>query len=232
MIISHRHKFIFLKSSKTAGTSTEIALSKFCGPDDIITPIEAKDEEMRRELGYPGPQNYLLPRSGYSIYEGVKYLITTRKRKKENFHQHMSAKDAKACIGDEVWNSYYKFCIARNPWDRFISYYYWRNKSEPRPTISKFVSSNALLRLKKKGFGLYTIDGKLAVDKVCKFENLSSELEEIRKHVGIPEKLELPRSKGKHRKDKRDYRDVLGEDDRAKIAEVFRDEISLLGYEW
>ncbi|MEL6382956.1 MAG: chondroitin 4-O-sulfotransferase, partial [Cyanobacteria bacterium J06626_18] len=32
MIISHEYKFIFLKTRKTAGTSIEIALSKFCGP--------------------------------------------------------------------------------------------------------------------------------------------------------------------------------------------------------
>ena len=37
MIISHKHKFIFFKTRKTAGTSLQIALSEFCGSDDIIT---------------------------------------------------------------------------------------------------------------------------------------------------------------------------------------------------
>ncbi len=31
MIISHRHSFVFVKTTKTAGTSVEIALSKHCG---------------------------------------------------------------------------------------------------------------------------------------------------------------------------------------------------------
>ena len=59
MIISHDYKFIFLKNRKTAGTSIEIALSKFCGPNDVITPISPEDEATRKELGYRGPQNYL-----------------------------------------------------------------------------------------------------------------------------------------------------------------------------
>ena len=37
MIISHKHKFIFLKTIKTAGTSIQAALEEHCGKDDIIT---------------------------------------------------------------------------------------------------------------------------------------------------------------------------------------------------
>ena len=50
MILSHRYRYLFLKTNKTAGTSIEIALSKFCGPDDIITPISPEDEAIRRRL--------------------------------------------------------------------------------------------------------------------------------------------------------------------------------------
>ncbi len=57
MIVSHKHQFVFLKTRKSAGTSAEIALSKHCGPDDIITPLSPEDEAMRRDLGYRGAQN-------------------------------------------------------------------------------------------------------------------------------------------------------------------------------
>ena len=37
MIVSHKHKFIFFKTRKTAGSSIQVALANHCGPDDIIT---------------------------------------------------------------------------------------------------------------------------------------------------------------------------------------------------
>ena len=39
MIISHTHKFIFIKSLKTAGTSIETALSNHCSGNDVVIPI-------------------------------------------------------------------------------------------------------------------------------------------------------------------------------------------------
>ncbi len=51
MIISHKHKFIFVKTEKTAGTSIEVYLSQFCGKDDILTPFG------RAENGHE-PRNY------------------------------------------------------------------------------------------------------------------------------------------------------------------------------
>jgi hypothetical protein len=39
MIISHKYRFIFVKTLKTAGTSIEVFLSRHCGPDDVLTPI-------------------------------------------------------------------------------------------------------------------------------------------------------------------------------------------------
>ncbi|TAE88318.1 MAG: hypothetical protein EAZ65_02830 [Verrucomicrobia bacterium] len=38
MVISHKHRFIFIKTAKTAGTSIEAFLSPHCGPDDVFTP--------------------------------------------------------------------------------------------------------------------------------------------------------------------------------------------------
>ena len=39
MIISHRHRFIFVRTEKTAGSSVEQALAELCGPEDVITGV-------------------------------------------------------------------------------------------------------------------------------------------------------------------------------------------------
>ena len=59
MIISHEHKFIFLKTRKTAGTSIELALSQLCGPNDIITPISPNDEPSTISASWPRPRCWI-----------------------------------------------------------------------------------------------------------------------------------------------------------------------------
>lgn len=57
MILSVRHKFIFIKGMKVAGTSIEMALAPLCGPADIVTPISPIDELERLARG-GGCRNY------------------------------------------------------------------------------------------------------------------------------------------------------------------------------
>ena len=68
MILSHRHRFIFVKGTKVGGTSVEIALSGICGPDDIVTPVIPIDDKPRIERGHP-PRNYASSRAIELDYE-------------------------------------------------------------------------------------------------------------------------------------------------------------------
>lgn len=51
MIISHEHRFIFLRTAKTASTSIETALSRICGDRDILTPDSPEDDRRKLEMG-------------------------------------------------------------------------------------------------------------------------------------------------------------------------------------
>lgn len=58
MIISQDLQRIFLKTKKVGGTSFEMALSKYCGEVDVITPITPNDEAQRKSLGFRSAQHF------------------------------------------------------------------------------------------------------------------------------------------------------------------------------
>jgi len=225
MIVSHKHKFIFLKTRKTAGTSMEIALSKFCGPDDIITRIGDKDEAIRQQLGYRGTQNRVVPWRVASL----RYLIEQRRVR---YHNHIAARWVRAMLGERVWDTYFKFCIERNPWDKAVSLYYWRTRRAPndKPTLVDFLRSEKQQSL--SNHYIYTLDGELAVDHVMRYENLDAELVTLGRKLGLPETPQMPRAKASFRKDRRHYSELFGEAERALVAWACAPEIALLDYKF
>lgn len=230
MLISHKYRFIFLKTNKTAGTSLEIAMSKYMGSGDVITPISVEDEKLRASQCYRGPQNYLEPFYQYSIGDIKRWLL--ERERKMRFYHHMPACEIKRKIGEKIWNNYFSFCFERNPWDRVISLYYYDYKTEPRPTLREYLHSGATNILKKRGINSYTINGRIAVDRVCLFENLEDEIEKIRLQLGMPEKIKLPHAKTGFRKDRRHYSEILTNEEAAMIADLFSDEIRYFNYKY
>jgi len=228
MIISHKYKFIFIKTKKTAGTSMDIALSKYCGDEDVITPLTEKDEKLREEYGGRPPQNTKVRWTNYTFQEWSRLI---RKGKVPHCGEHWKAWRVRWWVGRKIWNNYFKFCFERNPWDKAISLYYWRTRDmEERMSFSDFLRSSKAHRL--SNFKLYSLFGKVIVDKIYKFENLSTALEDIKNKVGLPEKLDLPQAKGSHRDDNRHYSEVIGEEDRKLIANHCSKEIELMGYDF
>lgn len=230
MILSHRHRFIFIKTVKTAGTSLEIALSRYCGPDDVITPIlYPEDNRLRRDLGGRGAQHYRIPWSRHSAGEKVTALL---KRRRIAFYNHCSARMVRNRIDPEIWRRYFKFCVERNPWDKAISAYYWAHPAEPRPPIAEFLRQGYG---KMPAYDLYALDGWVAMDRVYRYEARDEMLGDLGRRLGLAGPLELPRTKTvsqRVRKDRRHYREVLSESDRALIATMAAREIAAFGYEW
>lgn len=231
MILSHKHKFIFIKTNKTAGTSLEIALSKYCGARDVITPIRPEDERVRRQLGYRGPQNYRIPFSRWPLKDWARYVLE-RKKLRPEFYNHMGAAQIRRFVPEDVWDEYFKFCFERNPWDRAISRYYWILRRRPSLSLSDFIKDGWLEMNKKRGFDLYTISGVVVVDKVALYENLDQELEGLAARLGLPEKPVLPRTKSGLRRGNKHYRELLSREEAEYISRTFAREIVLFGYEY
>jgi hypothetical protein len=231
MIVSHRHRFIFIKTTKTAGSALELALAAECGPDDILAPLGPEEKDWIRDHRLPIPQNDLLPLARWTARDWLRWPLRGRPLR---LRTHAGAHAVRAEVGDEVWRSYFKFAFARNPWDRFLSLYHWHYRRSGRRlhqlTPSEFIDHRRTGRLNANGWGAYTIDGQVAVDRVCRYEDLTTELEFLRQRLGLAAPLVMPHTKHTSRCDRRPYREVLSPDDARRIGELFADEIALMGY--
>jgi len=230
MIISHKHKFIFLKTRKTAGTSIEIALSKHCGPEDIITPISLEDEKIRKKLGCRGPQRWEKPLKHYNKND-FKKLIKKRKLPRL-FYNHIPAEQIITLVGEKLYNDYFKFCVERNPFDRAISYYFYamRNyQDDEKQGINEFIKNASYKKL--SNWEIYTMNEEVVVDYICKHETLQEDLKKICSMIGLPD-LELPQAKSGFRNDRSHYKEVLSKEAIKHIQQVCRKEIEYLDYSY
>ena len=229
MIVSHEHRFIFLKTKKTAGTSIELALSELCGPLDIVTPLTKIDEAKRNPGGEP--RNWRLHgwwKSPRPLLERRWFKFTAQDY---GFYNHMPASEARPILGDAVWRSYFKFAFDRNPWDRQVSFYHHRDRQEGEPPAFKtFLSKDRRARV--NNYEIYSIDGEVTVDFIGRFENLTEDLKRALDEVGLKLEHELPRAKDTFRKSDRPYRDYYDEESRDIVGDWYRREIGLLGYEF
>lgn len=228
MILSHQAKFIFIKPKKVAGSSVELYLSKFCGPDDIITPLSPGEEDHR--LGRR-EQNWRLPHHRRSrLLRLIGPAFNRYTWGYEGYHQHMPAREVKRRAGDGIWNSYVTFAIERNPWDRQVSMYHWHYRNKPdRPSFDRFVTDSGL-RKTMKNFEIYEIDGKVGVDFVCRYDRLDQDLAEVLGRCGITDEGGLPRAKGKFRPKEKHWRDYYTDETRAIIADLYAREIEAFGF--
>jgi hypothetical protein len=225
VIISHSHKYIFIKSEKTAGTSVEAALSKACTDGDLVTPL--------------GDYWFNRDDRGQWIHNSMNA---------DGFSQHDSAAEVKRKVPPEIWNEYFKFSITRNPWDRVVSNFSWeaRNKPALRPIrrwyhrlgipFDEFRETRKLFREFAAGDWttndrFYLIDGALCVDFVIRYERLEQDFHEVCARVGIPA-IALPHLKAGLRRAERSYADYYDQTSMSIVAERHEKDIRLFGYEF
>jgi len=226
MILSHEHKFIFLKTKKTAGTSIELALSQLCGPDDIITPLSAEDEALRAHGR--GAQNWRL----HGWWKSPRALTRLKFNAKDfGYYNHAKATEIREHLDEKIWRTYFKFAFERNPWDRQVSLYYHRYRGEKEPPpFANFIHTDK--RALMNNFDIYTIDGNVSVDFVGRFENLGEDLKRALEQVGLNLDVELPRAKTTSRHDNAPYREYYDDDTRDIVGRWYAREIELLGYQF
>lgn len=223
VIISHRHKFIFIKTRKTAGTSLQYALASICGDEDIVTPtgIASPDYKPRNYQGFFNPVPYLL--GAYDMHR--KSHCIRRLALRQRIHDHMFLRELLDLKESEAWRGYVRFCVERNPWDKVVSRYHWKYRQRSdQPDFENFVATDRLV----SDFEMYSLDGNLAADVVLKYEELPDALNIIEKRIGV----RIPSLSGANswtRKD-REFRAIYTPASRAMVASKFAREIAAFGY--
>jgi hypothetical protein len=212
MIISHRYKFIFIKNRKVGSTSTERALHAICGPEDVLTPdhLHSGEEDVLAPLArnYGGRFNPLreLTASRRPL-EAARVLRDAALRPR--FYNHMRASSVRARIPRGMWDSYYKFCFERNPWDKVISYYYWVGRSRQLPDFDTFLREGrgqwrTADQTLPSDWTRYTLHDRVIVDDVFDYADLAGGVDTALARAGVPEEVrrqvQLSREKGSLRK--------------------------------
>lgn len=255
MVISHRYKFIFIKTTKVGGTSLELLLDKLLGPDDTLTPHKHPEDgyeprnyqgafdaapELAKVLGHEGA----IP-SEFSAWTAAQIAD------QELFHEGIPAWQVKFRVPAAIWDTYFKFTLERNPWDKAISRYH-HSKGVFEPKYGKELSMDSWLDYFERrisqpwitkswgseapyNFPRYADPwtDEVLVDKICRYEQLDTDLQEVFAKVRMPWPGSIPRkAKTGYRTDRRPYQEVLTDGQRERIAKACAKEIALMGYSY
>jgi len=217
MLVSHRKNFIYTKTNKTGGTSVEAFFESYCMPEGTFTPSHGREETISEAgiIGFRGKGN------------GNNF----------EWRHHMPAKVIRNKLGEEIWGSYFKFCVVRNPYDRAISSFYFRcdevrkkEYTDEHPEIfERWLKENRLGGTARH----FSIDGELCLDFLIRYEHLHEDLEKVCNKIDVPwNPSELPKYKSKLRPAEATAARLYNATTRAIVEERLEEELGLLGYEF
>lgn len=245
MLALHSSKLIFLKARRVAGTSFEVALSKYAREGDIVSKINAdiqaadpnRGEDERRRLGFTGAQNHrklvaeLLTRPRPSDLRKIAKGIWPSK-----YTPHMSAADARAALGSKVWDSYTKLSQVRDPYDRAVSAYFFamRDKGDDKPGFEEWcLERERIVGINREQ---YFIDGTPVVDIFVRYEAMEEDTRALEARVpgvaGLAETLASTNANTGHRPASARAAQMFADAPRARrlVEDVCGWEIETFGY--
>ena len=224
MLVSHRHRFIYAKTVKTASTSVESYFERFCMRDNEWHLTHGRTEYVS-ETGIIG-------------YRGENQPAGTK------WFNHMPADAIRNQIGEKTWNEYFKFCVIRNPFEKCISAFDYLGKEHQ---ASRFSISNMIHRsrmtseqlrfydfLRRKpplDRHIYTIKGQSCMDDVIRFESLESGIERICRRLSLPfDPSQIPNLKASSRRKKSTPAALFTQPARRLVEKLFAYELEQFDY--
>lgn len=245
MILSLRHRFIFVRGRKVAGTSVEMALSTFCGGKDIATPMIAVDElERQRMGGHCG--NY----SDNPLFEAA-YINMVRHTPREQLARlqtppqkytvHMSVAEVVEKYPAST-KGFRIVAVQRNPYARVISalnmlqsFDAYRNSEAMHGAVNRMedLLDRALQRHSFAGLRnteIYRPADASQQLHIIRYENLQADFERTLHALGIDTPIVLPHAKKGLMSDRLDPKAIFRRDQLDKINAIFAAEFELFKY--
>ena len=248
MIISHRHRFIFVKSRKTGGTSVEIGLSNFVGPNDVVTPITPRDELIRLRSGTScrnfandpkTEKRYLEELSDGPVSALPSYVV-----KDQKFVNHMPLSEILSIFGKSV-DGYKIISLERHPYEKAVSLSNFllgyrtyiaggalqASVEDMKAHIDELITSGKM-REKIRNWDLYTVEGRYQVDFMLQHASLQDDFSMLLSQLGLPAMDDrLPITKLGTRDRTVSARDLLSLNQRSAIQEICAEEFEFFKYE-
>lgn len=227
MIISHKHRFIFLHCRKVAGSSITSLLNRYLGPDDIQVGSWHDALHSGGRLNRQAIRTLLLERkSQVDILSSLGACLTKAKRPQVSrminhaisavYEKKISGNPAHAvaktvaAFDPAAWQSYHKFCFVRNPYHHAVSDYFWRTQGKSDVSFDEFLrrkldpdrpDPERLRPSPVTNWEIYTINDRIVVDTIGRYETLSEDLARLGQQLGFHLDLsDLPGSKSGFRK--------------------------------
>ena len=239
MIISHRYRFIFVRTRKVASSSLEVCLSGLLTPDDFATPQTERDQGMKAGESTVKPRIF----HGFTRH-GLPLFISG----------HAPLTNAYQLFGSRIAD-YRVIAAERDPWDRAVSVFYWSHRKtdmKSRPLTEQIVAFREFVQrtgaprslLQRMGLGshrfvsqraLYSIGRVSMVDSLLRFECLDQDLATLSVDLGLDKPLSVKGISAKvgfRAKGQEDLRVFHDDATRAFVAAECKWEIDHYGYDF
>lgn len=206
MIISNKHKFVFVAVPKTGTHSVRRALRKHMGPDD--------HEQVR-----------LFEQSALPWQE-----LSQLK------HGHIALRQLAPVIGDKAFTEYFKFAFVRNPFDRFVSYCAFIRREDgaferdPKAVMRAAIADppNRHILFAPQSYFLTSFDGSIMADEIGRVEDMQVSYDRICARLGIPSETLERANTSNHG----DYRQYYDEDMIKGVSQLYAKDLDLFGYKF
>ena len=206
VLVSHKYKFIYIKNKKVAGSSVESFFGKYCiDPKKVYNYNDAISEHID-EFGIIGSR-------------------TAGCKKSDKWIHHKDAPSIRNDLGKEKFDEYLKFCVIRNPYDKMVSYYYWRKS---KLSFKEFVKKNHNNNLE-----IHSINGKSVCDYFIRYEYLEEDIKTLCKKLKIDscDISLLPKHKSGIRKSKKHWSEYYDDETKKIVYNKHKKEFELFGYD-